>query len=110
MSDLRMTHLRAILPRVDAADAAFMAALDAAMTNEDVTTAEAAYRVVLEAAVNALYEDTRHVNRLESLRHIHLGTAANPNRYPFGVNPPGELRAIVRRNEGLSHDVPIETT
>ena len=105
MTGFRMTVTRAELPAIDAAAAAFDRALEGAITNEHVSAAAAAYNAVLRRAVDAICEDTKHINTRPTIRQA-LGKTRR-NGLLFGHNPPAAIRMHIRKFEGLPGNEPI---
>lgn len=91
--DLDFTELAALLPEIDAAEQAYCTALNAAVTDDDVTNATKAYNEILLKAVVAIHAATAHVNSLSTLEMVF----APKGRYTtyFGISPNTFLRRVV---------------
>lgn len=81
-----MSRLRALMPEIEAADAIYWPALEAASTNDEMLTCIKAYNEVLRRAAEAIYLDTADINSRSTIMSVYCAPRT-PYDTCFGLNP-----------------------
>lgn len=95
------THLAELLPEIEEASEIFETALQTAKSNDDLEVAAARYNKILLKAVEAIYQDTKHVNSRETIFSVFAKVHEGGLTY-FSNNPYLRLKKAVESGS-ISH-------
>jgi len=94
---MQFTHLAALLPEIEAAHNEFERSLETIKGGDDIDAIATRYNEVLLKAVEAIYQDTKHVNSRDSIYQVFAKIPEGGLTY-FSNDPYTRLKKVVETN------------